>query len=390
MKNSIDKSTVAIYTQRYLNKSMTFVYWQLLSVMQDFDPIVITSNKIDNRNIFPFDKIFSQKITFLGRLYRVYKKLTGKFAVLSPMQKKYFYNVLKKNNVALIHAHFGPSAIEILPVAEKLGIPLIVTFHGYDASSLLKNKNYLKSLKVLLDYSYVITVSKYIYKKLLKLSANPSRMMILHCSIDLNRFRYIQRTPAFIKMNKNEEIVFLQVSNFVEKKGHIFTIQAFERFLKKYNNSKLILGGDGPLLKSIKNLCEKLKIMDKVEFYGNVKPDDVFSLMRNSDVFVHHSVTTESGDEEGIPTVIMEAMATGLPVVSTYHSGIPELIDNNVNGFLVKEGDIDEYLEAMLKAIKSDENFAKAARLKIEQEFENKTIGLKLNHLYKRVISENR
>lgn len=383
------KPVVAIYMQRYLNKSMTFVYWQLLSAMQDFDPIVITSNKIDNRNIFPFDKIFSKKITLLGRLYRLYKKLTGKFAVISPMQKKYFYNVLKKNNVALIHAHFGPSAIEILPVAERLGIPLIVTFHGYDASSLLKNKTYIKNLKGLLAYSYVITVSKYIYAKLLKLNANPGRMQILHCSIDLNRFRYVQRIPAFIKMNKNEEIVFLQISNFVEKKGHIFTIQAFGKFFKTYGKSKLILGGDGPLLKNIKALCENLKITDKVEFYGTVKPDDVFSLMRNSDIFVHHSVTTKSGDEEGIPTVIMEAMATGLPVVSTYHSGIPELIDNNVNGFLVKEGDIDEYSEAILKAIKSDENVANAARLKIEQEFENKTIGLKLSHLYKKAISEN-
>ncbi len=388
MQKINSKPVIAIYTQRYLNKSMTFVYRQLLSVSEEFEIIVITSNEINNRDTFPFEKIFSKKITPLGRLYRLYKKLTGHFAVLSPMQKKYFYNVLRTNNVKLIHAHFGPSGIEICPLAKKLGIPLVVTFHGYDASSLLTNRNYIRDLKTLLIYSYSLAVSRFIYDKLINLGADRDKIEVYHCGVNLENFHFVRRSPISLKLKQKEEIIFLQISNFHEKKGHEFTLKAFNNLLKKYDNCKLILGGDGPLFKKIKTLCDNLEIANKVQLLGSVNHNEVFALMNSSDIFVHHSITTKRGDEEGIPTVIMEAMATGLPVISTYHAGIPELIDNNVNGFLVKERDIEGFTNAMIKAIESNKNIADIARLKIEKDFNNKILGPMLNQLYKRIISE--
>ena len=389
MQEVNSRPVIAIYTQRYLNKSMTFVYRQLLSVSQEFEAIVLTSNEINNRDIFPFEKIFSKSITPLGRLFRVYKKLTGHFAILSPMQKKYFYNILKKNNVKLVHAHFGPSAIEIYPVAKRLNVPLIVSFYGYDASQLLSNKKYLNDLKKIFEYALILAMSNYMFEKLKMLNPKRENIYKLYLGIDLSKFPLIERKPLVKKYHDGEEIICLQISNFVEKKGHKYTIKAFSELLKEYNRCKLILGGAGKMLSEIKILTSKLGISDKVEFINNVNPEDLFTFMKKADLFFHHSVTSSKGDQEGIPTVITEAMATGLPVISTYHAGIPELIQDGVNGFLVKEKDIDGYINIMIKALSTDQEISHNAFNKVKLEFNLELQSKKLVELYKKIMENH-
>ena len=380
---------IAVYTQRYLNRSMTFVYRQLLSVINEFDPIVLTSNKINNIEFFPFDRIFSKKISKLGIIYRVYKKSIGHFTAISPSQRKYFYDIIRRNNVKLVHAHFGPSAIEILPVAKRLNIPLLVTFHGYDASSILEKKKYLNDLIEVFNYSSIVTVSNYMARKIQSLYFKELNCHIIYYGIDLSKFPFVERKPLVQKFKDREEILCLQISNFVEKKGHQFTIEAFSRLLKKYNRCRLILGGEGILLDKIKILTSKLGINDRVQFIGKVDPEDVYTYMKNADVFLHHSITASNGDQEGIPNVLMEAMATGLPVISTYHAGIPELVQDGINGFLVHEKDIEEYVGAMQRAWRSDSEISYRAYRKVQKEFNIEIQSKKLIDLYKKIIGYN-
>ncbi|MGE5500012.1 MAG: glycosyltransferase [Syntrophothermus sp.] len=381
------KPVVSIYTQRYLNTSMTFVYRQISSIINDFDTYIYTSNEVTNRDIYPAEKMFVKVKTPLGSLYRYYKKKTGHYAVLSGAQVRFFSAHIKNSGSSLIHAHFGPSAIEMLPVAERTGLPLLVTFHGYDASSLLYNESYLNDIRPVFRRSYVIAVSEYMAQRLIEKGADPARMRVIYYGISSEKFPFREREAVKEKFSRGETVRFLQVSNFNAKKGHEYTLKAFAGLLKKVKNVKLILAGDGELRENMIKLAAELGIEEYTEFPGSVNPEAVASLMEQADIFVHHSVTAASGDQEGIPNVIMEAMATGLPVISTVHAGIPELITGGVNGYLVPEKDVAAYSHTMECALQGDQRINNKAAETVREKFNLGIQGQKLVETYKDIIN---
>lgn len=378
---------IAIYQQEYLTISMTFIYRQLQGIQESYNPIVLAS-RLQNTDVFPCDYIYShQKNVFEKIVNKLYRKYTSKYAALSNVQYNYYIDVLNKEDIKLVHSHFGPSALEILPVVKKLDIPLLVTFHGYDASTLLKNREYVNQLKELFSYAEVITVSQKMATNLIKYGANPSKVHVHYIGVPVNDFIFNDKKSIKDKVNSKETIRFLQVSNFVEKKGHKYTIQAFAEFSKKHPNSELILGGDGPLRESIEKLCIDLKVQEKIRFMGKVVKEEVVTLMQEADVFLHHSVTAENGDQEGIPTVIMEAMASGLTVVSTYHAGIPELIKDRETGYLVVEKDVDSYVKQLENVMYSDNTIRDNALKHIRENFNIDVQNKELMKIYRNILA---
>jgi glycosyltransferase involved in cell wall biosynthesis len=383
------KPAIAIYLQYYLTPSMTFIYRQLKAAENFFEPHVICSDVLSNLDRFPFKSIHNKRRNFIDlKKTRLFSKLYGwgKLLSIKPklsiQQNNIFRNILVKKNIKLIHAHFGPAGLEIFNIAKSLSIPLMVTFHGYDASSLIKMDNYIKNLKKVFEYSSIIAVSNIMKEKLVAVGAKKESISVVRCGIPVEIFNFVERESVKNKFNDGKLITFLQVSNFVEKKGHKYTLLAYKNFLNHYSNSKLILGGDGLLRKNMQHFCVELGIEKNVKFMGLVDEKSVRQLMINSDVFLHHSVTSKIGDQEGIPTVIMEAMATGLPVISTNHSGIPELIKNNHDGFLVNEKDIKSYTDRLLNLHNLPDDFGIKARNKIEEDFNLKIETEKLFVLY--------
>lgn len=387
------KPAIAIYIQYYLTPSMTFVYRQLKSAEKNFEPHVLCSDVLNNRTRFPFESIHFKSRNFVRiKKSRYFSKIYGwdKLHSINPrlsfQQKLFFKNILLKKNIKLIHAHFGPGGIEILETAKKLNIPLLLTFHGYDASFLLQNANYRKNIQRVLEYANIITVSEKMKERIILAGAKVDSVSVIRCGIPVDKFKLIQRESLNYKFKNKKFLSFLQVSNFVEKKGHKYTLLAYKNFLSYYSNSNLILGGDGPLRNEIQKFCIELGIENNVKFIGLVDENSVLNLMNKADVFLHHSVTSENGDQEGIPTVIMEAMATGLPVISTNHSGIPELIDNNFNGFLVNEKDVKSYTDVLLNLQNVPSDIGIKAREKIVEDFNLSIETEKLFALYKDLI----
>ena len=380
---------IAIYLQHYLSPSMTFIYRQILGVQKSVKPLVFVSNKIENLYMFPVESInFKSRNLLRIKTSRVFNKIYGPHKLLSRKpkisyhQKKYFTKIISNNDVKLIHAHFGPSGIEILPIAKDLNIPLVVSFHGYDGSILLKYEGYKQKLKRLFEYSHVIVPSHYMLNELNERVGNLINYSIVNYGIPLDDFRYVKRASVKGKVDRGEELTFLQVSNFVEKKGHFYTLSAFKELLNFYPNVQLILAGDGYLKGKIQELVNNLGLNKKVIFPGAVNHKQVSNFMSKADVFLHHSVTSTQGDKEGIPNVIMEAMATGLPCISTLHAGIPELIRDGVNGFLVEEKDINGYVQKMITLLSSSANFASEARNTVESDFNLDLQNEKLIKIY--------
>jgi glycosyltransferase involved in cell wall biosynthesis len=195
----------------------------------------------------------------------------------------------------------------------------------------------------------------------------------------------------FFKRNNtvtNESSIFLQISSFAEKKGHIFSVQAFKRFLAKSQcpNCTLILAGEGPEKDNVMKVVKDLNLKDRVFFPGLVDRYEAKQLMQNANFFVHHSITSVIGDTEGIPNAIMEAMAMELPVISTYHAGIPELVEDGVNGLLVQEKDVEAYAEAMEKILSW--GYLPQNREKIKKYFEKEKHGAQLESYYEEAIEE--
>jgi colanic acid/amylovoran biosynthesis glycosyltransferase len=381
------KKTVIFYCQRYGSSTLIFLYRQALFVGKHFNTIVFTPNKQKDPSLYPDVPVFVKGISLLNRFKRAFIKLSGHYSWISNPQKKYFENIiLNQGDVKLIHAHFGPSAIEILPVAEKLNIPLLVTFHGYDISFLLSNKRYLNDLKRLFKYAYIISITNDKRKVLLDLGALPERIFLNYFGVPLGNFKYINRKSLKDKVAEGLPINFLQVSSLTEKKGHKYTLEAFTEILKQYPKSYLTFGGEGDLKDALITYSKKLGIENNVKFVGKVNITQVIELMNAADVFLHHSITDSDGATEGLPSALMEAMATGLIVISTFHAGIPELIENGVNGLLVAEKDIPGYVKAIQTAMHQDEKIGIRAHDKVNADFNIERQVEKLADIYETII----
>lgn len=387
------RKTGFVFTINWLGVSETFIYRQLKALEENgFNAYILTSNLINSH----FTKKDSGRLVYhkdanrLSHKWNTFKRvlgLKGNRYAATKSQDFFWLDKLRNHKSSFIHAHYGPGGLMILNAAKALNIPLITTFHGYDASALLRNKSYVNSLRLLFRYSYLITVSEFMKQRLIAYGAPEEKVITHYIGTDLNKFKYHKHKPVADKAKKDEEIKFLQVSNFVEKKGHIYTIRAFNVFLKKYPNALLIFGGDGKTKKESELLVKSLGINEKVKFMGALNPDEVTYWMKEADVFLHHSITDNTGCEEGIPTVLMEAMASGIPVVSSYHAGIPELIKNGERGFLIDEKDVRGYAELLVNLLDLDtEVVARNALNFVTKNFDIQKQNLALIDIYEKII----
>lgn len=350
---------ILYYLSSWLGISETFIYNQIQSVLNEADLTIIAhARKVENKyfdteTFLPAHYLRRDNAHFWKEVVARKLRLPGNRYALSASQSKQVGEVIEQVQPDLIHAHYGGMGLSVLPVARKFNLPLLTTFHGNDASMMLRKKVYLQSLRLLLGYpnSYVIAVSENIRRKLIRHGASEERAIRHYIGTDLTKFKFHQRTPIREKMQKGECVVLLQVSNFVEKKGHKYTIEALVTILEKHKNIKVIFAGDGPERHPCQEAAQRFGIGDRIDFVGKVDSSDVPGLMMNADIFIHNSVTGSDGSEEGIPTVLMEAMASGLPVLSTLHAGISELVIDGEMGFLAEERHINQYRQNIEQAL---------------------------------------
>jgi colanic acid/amylovoran biosynthesis glycosyltransferase len=255
---------------------------------------------------------------------------------------------LKHHRIDVLLCEYGPGGVEMLPLAKKLNIPLVVHFHGYDAYRNDILNSYGKYYKNLFAYAgAVIAVSGHMQAQLIALGCDVSSLHTLRYGIDTSVFKLV---PTM-----REEHTFVACGRFVEKKAPQHTIRAFKQVLEKFPGAKLIMIGDGELLDASMALVLELMISGSVEFTGVLNQQEIAGIFRRATAFVQHSVTSTINDSEGTPLTIMEAMACGLAVVTTKHGGIPDIIQNGETGFLVDEHDVDGMAEHMCRIVSDPE-----------------------------------
>jgi glycosyltransferase involved in cell wall biosynthesis len=257
----------------------------------------------------------------------------------------------------------------------RIGIPYIVTVHAYDIFTQFDSKD-LKTK--LMKAEKVITCSQYNRNYLIDLLGDEvnQKLLVQPYGINVSRFDYPNRQPG-------EHVRVLFVGRLVPKKGVFDVLDAFGHVIEQFPSTELRIAGDGPLLEQAVQRVERSQLKDKVVFLGGLTQNDVIKEMKSADIFILPSKTAPDGDKEGLPVVILEAQAMGLPVVSTLHTGIPEEVLDGETAFLVPEGDVRSMADCLCRLIEEPDlrmQMGKRGREWVENRFNHK---LELDNLEK-------
>ncbi|HEV2816413.1 MAG TPA: glycosyltransferase [Allosphingosinicella sp.] len=289
---------------------------------------------------------------------------------------------LRAAHPRLIHAHFGTDGLRVLPLARALGVPLVTSLRGYDVTrsdAALLRSGRLGSIRYALGKSRLqregalfLAVSDALRRRAIARGFPEERTLTHHNGVDLDRFRPGEepREPGLI----------LHVGRLVEKKGTKVLIEA----LAGLPGARLVVIGDGPLRGALER-----RAGPAVQFLGALPALEVARWMRRAAVLAAPSLTAADGDAEGLPNVVVEAAASGLPVVATHHSGIPEAVEEGRTGFLVPEGDCGALAGALAAALRAGPEMGEAARALAEERFDRVRLGARLEQLYDEVAASD-
>ena len=253
-----------------------------------------------------------------------------------------FFSIYNRERPSLIHGHFLTDSSFFHPFSKKINIPKVCSGYGYDVSNFPKRyfgfgKFYFKNL--FKEYTVIVAMSTDMADDIIQLGCPASKVIVHYYGTDTQYFNF-NRT-----FEDKEFFNILTIASLVPKKGHLTVLKALKHLKSQFPhiNFKYMIVGDGPLLASLKKYINENGLEKQVTFLGLIKHGkELMEIIQSADVFVHPSVTDRNGGKEGIPGTIVEAMASGLPVISTYHAGIPEIITDKHDGLLIKE---DNYVE---------------------------------------------
>ena len=295
--------------------------------------------------------------------HKAKRMLTG--SGLQSEQTAAYLRVFRDFKIDAVLVEYGDMGVHVMDATNRSGIPLIVHFHGYDASVLSvleeQRETYPRMFEIA---SSIIAVSHAMRRKLIELGAPADKVKYNPCGVDCEQFS--GGDPA------SAPPLFLSVGRFTEKKAPQITLRAFAKTLKSCPDARLRMIGEGPLLEECQTLAKKLNIEGAVDFLGWQDQSVIMGEMQRARALVQHSVMSATGDCEGTPVSILEAGATGLPVVSTRHAGIPDVVIEGETGLLVDEHDDTSMAQHMIRLAQEPElagRMGKAAREHIQKNF---------------------
>lgn len=285
--------------------------------------------------------------------------------------------------------HHGPQGLRALRLRDA-GVargPIVTFFHGYDISGYLE-KHGTDVYNTLFEKGEVfLTISERWKRRLLEIGCPKEKIRVHRMGVDLRKFEYNDR-----RISLNDKINIVTVGRLTEKKGIKYAIRAISEIKKKGYDVTYRVIGSGEEQAALRQLVDRLDINESVTLVGRLRQQEVVNVLRDSDLFILPSVTAKDGDQEGVPVALMEAMAMGLPVISTWHSGIPELVQHEENGMLVQERESHELAVAIARVIDDSELYEKIARngrTTVENRFSVQSLNRELKQLFTGIIDQN-
>jgi colanic acid/amylovoran biosynthesis glycosyltransferase len=291
-----------------------------------------------------------------------------------------------RNKFDIVHCHYGFIGNDYRFVKYMWKCPLIVSFHGVDCSRYvcLNGVNFYEYL--FKEADGITVTGRFMRDRLVAMGCPVDKIYILSYGINVNDYSYK------IKFwNRNETLKLLSVARLVEKKGLKYSMEAVAKIKKLVPNLSYQIIGEGPLRPFLQEIIRNFELENIVELKGAVENSLVREAMSEAHIFILPSVTAITGDQEGVPVSLMEASSCGLPVLSTYHSGIPEVILDAQSGFLVPERDVDALVERLTFFIDHPEIWGKmgwTGRQHIEKNYNIFIQNDKLVGIYRDILEK--
>jgi glycosyltransferase involved in cell wall biosynthesis len=336
--------TALIFRERLLAPSETFIIEQAKS-LQRYRPVLVSLRRTEPS----LDHSLWEVLLRDG--HSVMDKIAASAYRRFPVGPDFFRR-LRALEPSIIHAHFAIDAMQALPIARNLNLPLLVSLHGFDVTSNAEalresrsGRHYLSNRdRLFREASVFICVSHFIRNAALAVGFPEAKLHVHYTGIDCERFRpaRVARDPKLI----------LFVGRLVEKKGCEYLLRAMALIQARNPEARMEIIGDGPLREKLQALAASLSL--PASFRGVQSPDEVLRSMSRARILCNPSVTAASGDKEGFGMVFAEAQAVGTPVVSFSHAAIPEIVQNGHTGLLCPEGKTAVLGGALETLLKSD------------------------------------
>ena len=370
--NPFAKPLVASLCGTFLKPEMQSVYRQITG-MRRHRTVVFTERRT-HPDLFPFQPLVvmekpppalrtkrrkqRQRGNFIRRFY--YKHLLKQWPLpekpkplLPPPPPVYddAYNLvelLRLHRPQLAHVYYGHKAVKYLPMLKRWGGPLIVSFHGMDVMADAYKSTDPATLPEVFEHARLILGrSQSLLERLAELGCPREKLRLNRTAIPFDHL-----TTGVRQVPEDGRWILLQACRLIAKKGLATTLQAMRVVTDAWPHARLIVAGSGPLESEIRSLTTELGLNANVKFAGWCSQPQLAALYQRAHLFIHPSEVTATGDREGVPNALLEAMATGLPSVATFHGGIPEAVTSGVDGFLVPERSPRELGEAILRIMR--------------------------------------
>jgi colanic acid/amylovoran biosynthesis glycosyltransferase len=294
--------------------------------------------------------------------------------------------LLSGNQHDAIICHFGNQALQVQTLRDlgATNARLLAFFHGVDLSSWLRNKPRDVYEPLFERADLLLPISERWKNKLVELGCSPRKIQVMHMGVRLERF------VAHNREHDNDTLHVFSAARLVPKKGIDVALRALHALGEGNRKLQYHVIGDGPERANLEQLVQSLHLSHCVTFHGWKTQEQLQALHSSFDVCLVPSRTAPNGDEEGIPVVLMEALAASMPVISTRHSGIPELVRHGETGLLADEGDVPSLSSCLERALSQRNELAQlavAGRELVEREFNASTLADDLDRTIERVLA---
>jgi len=345
--------------------------YQLPDIPQNYSARIL-------KGIWFFLLIFSKAPNLLLRSFNVLKYGEQAFN----LWLLYSATVLidKVRTYDIIHCQFGTLGYQGLAFKRLLSPTpkLLLMFRGFDISCYVKQGGAQLYQKLFNEADYCLTNCEFFRQRIIDLGCQPEKVSIHFSGLDVNKFQFGSRY-----LKPGETVHIASTGRLVEKKGFEYAIKAVALQHKQTPNLQYVIIGDGPLKEELKKLIDELDAGSFIHLVGWRNEAEIIEILNECHIFLAPSITASDGNQDAPINVLKEAMALGLPVISTHHGGIPELVEDEVSGFLVPERNVEALVQKLNYLITHTEQgckMGKAGRDFVERYFN-------LNHLNNQLVS---
>lgn len=378
------RPTVAHLMRSYLPGTCTFIYHYLTHIRR-YRSIVLAVQR-ERSEQFPFPHVYAPNFS---KVQYLLTRLDRRFLHRQRLAEPFFNRVIDGHPTKILHAHFGYTGVFALPLQFSSGLPLVTTFYGSDVSKMPQRRGWTESYRRLFAYGSLFLVEgSHLREQLVALGCPREKVQIQRIGVNIGQFSYRPSPPVA------EKVRILMCGRFIEKKGFEYGIRGFAQIASEFPNSQLRIVGDGELRPNIEQLIYDLEseVGQRIKLLGHLDYAAYAEEAMQAHLFMAPSVTAANGNSEGgAPTVLLEMQARGLPVLSTYHADIPEVVIDGVSGYLVSERDdkaLGEKLAELLAHPKRWDEMGRAGRKHIENQHDIVKLASQLEQKYDYLLEQ--